>query len=321
MGLQPGLAKHAAVGIGIQSDFDTPNTSVTWLPFTDTFDFNREENVEVLEVGGELSDWQYLTWSPGTHFTGTIAFALQPGVVGTLFQWVLDRDSYNQPTFATIAKYDPKEGVITVQDVLAATAALTLDKGAIVTMSVTAHGRKEAATSAAAPTSSDVVRGLPYLVKECVLQVDTGSGYTTNETFENLTINIDNLAEDPAEGRRIAEADYPLTMYTTGGMRVTGTITRDYIDDTFASIVEDQRNNWTESTPYSSRIAIKVTATRGSNSLVIELPYVQFTSRRVDLPANTNDRLQEVLEFSAMTDSTGTTAPLSVTIDGTTVYP
>jgi len=308
----PALSKHTAVGIALQTAYNTPNVAgIQWAAIDAEMNFQEQLNFAVLDQG-DMSDWEYDAWTPGTHYQGNIPFSAIPSMMSTYAAWCLERDSYNQPTYATIAFYDDKRGgPIAVQDCVVSQVTWTFNKRAAVTQAITAFGRKEASSAPSIPTPADVVRGMPYVCKEITVQVDFGSGYVTVADFESLTIVVDTLAENPDEGFRLESSGHPHTMYTLGGIRVSGNMTRDYVDDSFREIISAMRDGAVGD--FSSRIAIKVTATRGASSCTWEMPYVQFMNWEAPFPGNSTSRRQEAIEYRAFTGADGTEAPLTIT--------
>lgn len=307
--MRPTLSKHDALGIALQSAFGTPNLQVTWIPITAQSDFGAVEGFEVLQAG-DMSDWEYLTWTKGTHYTGTLGFAPMPGLMSLFSAWVLNRDAYNQPMYATIGIHDSGVGTYAVQDVIVDSCEWTFTKGQVVTQSITAHGRKRATSAPSPPTPEDVVRGLPYLCREIVVAVDWGGGYTQNFSFEEISIRVETQAENPEEGYRLCGEPYPHVLYTTGGIRVSGSLTRDFVDDLFFTRLEQMMASPFD---YSLRLGIKVTATRSSAGCVWELPCVQLMDYSSPFAADTSTRRTERIDWRAFTDETGETPPLIVT--------
>jgi len=156
----------------------------------------------------------------------------------------------------------------------------------------------EAGTSAnpVMPTSA------PYIYQEAEVELATGGGAPAEDVnCESISITLDNMVEDCADGMRLAASGEPLQLYNTAGCRVRGSLSRDFVDNAvygdFAA---------------GEEAALTITLQRGANTASLTLPRILYTRDNLGLPGSHERRIRERIQFVALGSLDGETAPITL---------
>lgn len=320
MSQTPGLSKHTAFGIQIQAQEGVEaSDNVLWVPVNGTVSLRHRANREYPRQADHV-DGRHLHFSAGQWAQGDVGFILVPDatVLPDLLEWMLDRDSYNQGALATVYKYSlTGAGAVyeSFVDCKVQEATITLEKGRPVMLNLSVVGRKPGVATPA--VSMTTVTG-PFLWKESAVQVAyAGEVAASDNTFERAEIRVNNNVEDPGEGLRLTSSDdggkYPAKIYNLAGIEVSGSCSRDFLNDSLTSAWVNQVDDDFGDT-YDGQLIY--TLARGAVSLILTVNRVQWGDPGPDYPGDNNSRLTQDLDFEALTESTETdpTQPLEYSI-------
>lgn len=277
-----------------QGSYLAPDVS---LRLADAESVAEQLNYEILD-SADGHDWQSQYFSTGEWASGGIPLFLTPTKVTELFSWIQDRDSYNQGKYASI-QIDCVDIVKKLTDAKVYRATFVLEKGRLALCTLDINAITFAAGTTASPT---MPTSEPYVVsKELALSTKYGGGnYAVITNFERLTIDVDCMGEDPAEGLRLQASASPIALYNLSGVRCTGSATLDLSDT-------DLYDDWR-----AGQIgAIKAILTRGSDAAQLEMPRVLWTAVSAPLAGSTDQRIIVNADFHALGSTDGATAPIT----------
>ena len=142
----------------------------------------------------------------------------------------------------------------------------------------------------------------PYIYQEADVELATGGGELAEDVnCETISISIDNMLEDCADGMRLAASGEPLQLYNTAGCRVYGVLSRDFVDNAIYADFAD-----------GEEAALTIALQRGANTASLTLPRVLYTRDSLGLPASHSRRIRETVGFIALGSTDGETAPITL---------
>lgn len=294
------LAMEGAFGFGLQATKGTYVQPTTWLPLMDAGAAKadtvaRQTNYVLVEMADGL-DSPSSYYSAGEWVAGALRFPLVPGALSALFSWIQDRDSEGQGKWASVL-VDCANGAKQLTDVKVRRVVIDLVKGEPAMCELEVCGLKMDVGTAATATFPTAA---PYIYHEAGLSIASGGGALAEDAnCEAVRIEIDTMLEDPAEGLRLSEDPNPVQLYNLSGVRCSGAVSRDFVDDAlFADFMSGQE------------AAMGITLTRGALTASIALPRVLYTHDDLGLPGSRSKRIVEQMSFVALGSVDGVTPPV-----------
>jgi hypothetical protein len=182
-------------------------------------------------------------------------------------------------------------------DVKVRRATFDLVKGEPVTCTLDVCGLKLESGTASSPTFP---LAAPYLFTEVSLELGTGGGApVVDVNCEAVQIVIDNMVEDPAEGLRLNEDAAPVQLYNLAGVRCSGSLSRDFVDNAVYADFASGRE-----------AALVISLERGATVATVSLPRVLYSGDGLGLPGSHAKRLVEDVSFVALGSADGATPPV-----------
>lgn len=299
----PALNKHAQFLFAVQSDEGTKETTgFTAIPFSGTLDFELQGNLTEFQQS-DGSEYMHLMYSSGAWYEGSFPVVVSPGMgaMTNLMDWIFSRDAgNNQADFATCYVIDDN-GTRGAMDVKVREVTITLRKGEPVTFALTIIGKESAGDSAPSPDDYDT--GGPYLFSDVTVKTgDYDSSTEADDNFESLELRADCGVEDGAEGLRLTESVYPVRLYNTAALSMTGSFERDYITgDGGGSVYQIGLQNAVEN-PFSTTgdLALDVILSRGGNELEFNMPRLKITEVSQPIEGSSEGRQVQNVSFQAL---------------------
>ena len=310
MSMTPVLSKHTAFGFQIQETEGTEaSDAVIWIPVDGTVDLKKRVN-RTFPRQADYVEGQHLHYSAGQWAQGGLGFVLVPDatVLADLFEWIFDRDSYNQGALATVYKYYERGGVGVYEsfiDCKVGEATFTFEKGRPVGLGLSVVGRKPGVATPAVTMAS--VTG-PFLYKETGISVSyAGETIADTTELERAEIRIDNRLEDPGEGLRLTSGEdggkYPAHIYNLAAAEVSGSMTRDFVSDLLTTSFQAQADDDFGSTN-DGQLVFELE--RGGASATITCNRVQWGEPGPDFPGDNETRITQDVEWTALMEDTAT---------------
>ena len=319
-GLTPGLSKDTIFGFQLQTVEGTQaSNAIKWCPVDGTVDFRRRANRTFHRQADDV-DSEHMTYSAGQWAQGGFGFILQPSltVLTDMLSWIIDRDDYNQGLLASVYKVSRWGATYRREcwiDAKIEEARFSFEKGRPLGLSLSMVARKPGTY---AGTPSGVATGAPLLWKETYAQVSVGGeALAVTHDLERAEVTINNDVESPAEGLRLCYDDdggkYPLHIYNKGGMIVSGSLTRDFVDNTYGTAFISQAGD-DFGTTYDGQL--KFTCARGGHGFALHCHRVQWMDGAdgPDYPGNNDTRLSLGVDWHALSTDDGATDPLTYTV-------
>jgi hypothetical protein len=154
--------------------------------------------------------------------------------------------------------------------------------------------------SGGAPDSPVMPVAAPYIYQEAAVELATDGGALAEDVnCEAISIRVDTMLEDCADGMRLAADAEPQQLYNTAGCRVRGSFSRDFVD----SMVHDDFVAGQEA-------ALSITLARGASSALLSLPRLLYLQDGLALPGSNTERLVETVQFAALGSADGATPPI-----------
>lgn len=323
----PALNKYSLVGFGIQAggEADTALPSFTWLPLAGSLGFKKELNPEVLDMA-DRNHYDHLSFSKGQWWTGQIPIYLCSGAVSNLIDWIQTRDANNQGKFANvwITQGVTGNGSLSTTgiwrravDVKVNSAEFVFTAGDPVRVNLNCTGKGDGEITNAPEGHATVlsaVQGNPFLWKEATLSIASTEAGTlaTDYTIKDIQVTIDNSVQDPAEGLRFNGSYNPYRLYNTGGIKVSGSFTRDMCD---TALYNAYNNQYTSAAWYSSAYNIQlriVIAAIGLTGLTLLMPSVRITEYEAQPSGERRSLITESVSFEAFGSADGETKPITL---------
>lgn len=316
------LTVFSKFGFALQSGQGVEATSdPIWLPFVGSLELNRNSNPEPLELA-DRCNFDRLVYPKCKYWAGSVTVLLCPGAAHDLIDhWIKERDAYSQGRWATVWVVDGLGAVRTAADVKIASASFEFSTQNAVSVSLSMIGISDGTN--VTPTDYDQPTLVaPYIFKDAVV---THKPYATGSYesihCKSLSINIEEFLDSPEDGLRLNGSYFPATLYNSRVYRVTGTLERDYqtvstaqaywVQNEDATI--DAAHDWNEDT-YDGEIGVGIV--RGAGTIAISIPHVRYTDWSPRITGGRAGVQTEVAQFMALTDSTGVTAPLTLSATG-----
>jgi len=292
------LAQDGSFGFAIQTqkgEFTTPDT---WLPVINAGEnIQLEKNYLTLDMADTVAyESKYL--STGQWAAGRIVVPLIPGVLTNLLSWIQDRDGYGQGKWASLL-VDCVNDIKKLRDAKVRTATFQFAKARPVTCTLEVAALHMESGLTASPVMPATA---PYIYQEAAIELVTGGGEPAADVnCEAITITVETMLEDCAEGMRLAASPEPLQLYNTAGCRVRGSFARDFVDNAvYADFVDGEE------------AALSIELTRGANTASLTLPRLLYVRDELGLPGSHEQRLVERVQFVALGSTDGLTPPITL---------
>lgn len=294
------LAQEGAFGFGLQTQKGTRVAPTVWLPLmhgagapSDTLRWQK--NYVTLDMA-DHNEYESRYYSVGEWAEGKLTVPLVPGALTALLSWVQDRDADGQGKWASLV-VDCVNEVKQVTDAKVRRMVLEFAKGqpVICTLEIAALKMESGTTpSVTMPTAA------PYLYREATVQLAKGGGALAEDVdCERVRLVIDNMVDDPAEGLRLTNSQYPQQLYNVGGVRCRGTISRDFVDNAiYADFAAGEE------------AALALDLVRGASTASVTVPRVLYTESELGLPGSHEQRIVETVQFVALGSLDGLTPPV-----------
>ena len=294
------LSLEGSFGFAVQTAKGTYASPTTWLPLMEQSGRPGEtvslrKNYVLLDAADGKA-YQTSYYSGGEWAEGQLHFPLVPGSVSALFSWVQHRDSENQGKWASVI-VDCINEVKKLTDVKVRRAVLNLVKGEPVTCTLDVCGLLLESGSTPTPTFPAAA---PYLYREATVELATGGGTVSDDAnCEAIRLEINNAVEDPTEGLRLSESHGPVQLYNLAGVRCSGSLSRDFVDNAVYSDFAGGEES-----------ALLITLERGATVASISLPRLLHTGTDLGLPGSHAQRIVEQVDFVALGSANGATPPV-----------
>ncbi len=290
------LAQDGSFGFAIQQEKGTYMAPTTWLPVTGAGEsVQLQHNYVTLDMA-DSGAYETNYFSAGTWGQGRVIVPLVPGSLTSLLSWIQNRDGDGQGKWASVL-IDCVHHVKKLRDAKVRTATFQFSKSAPVTCTLEIAGLSMSAGTTASP---NMPVAAPYIYHEASVELATAGGEPADDVnCEAITIRIDTMLEECAEGMRLAADDEPRQLYNTAGCRVRGSFSRDFVDsavyDDFAA---------------GDEAALCISLSRGASSALLSLPRLLYLHDGLSLPGSNTQRLIETVQFAALASTDGKTAPI-----------
>ena len=322
----PALNKYSLIGFGLQTaEAEATLPTFTWLPLAGSLGFKKELNPEVLDMA-DRNHFDHLSFSKGQWWAGSIPIYLCSGAVTNLIDWIQTRDTNNQGKFANIwitqgVTGDATEALTGIWrravDVKVNSAEFAFTAGDPVRVNLNCTGKGDGAVTVAPTGHATVlsaIQGNPFLWKEATLSIAAteAANVAVDYTIKDLTVTIDNAVQDPSDGLRFNGSYNPYRLYNTGGVKVSGSFTRDMSD---RALYDAYHNQYTAAAWYSSAYNIKlqiVIAAVGLTGLTLSMPSVRITEYEAQPSGERRSLITESVSFEAFGSVDGATAPITL---------
>ena len=292
------LAQDGSFGFAVQTQKGSFTTPDTWLPVTDAQEsIELQKNYITLDMA-DTNQFENKYLSAGEWAEGRIIVPVIPGVVTNLLSWIQGRDSYNQGKWASLL-IDCVNEIKKLTDAKIRTATFDFVKASPVTCTLDVAALHMEAGTSASPVMPATA---PYIYQEADVELATGGGALAEDVnCEAISITIDNMVEDCADGMRLAASGEPLQLYNTAGCRVRGSLSRDFVDNAVYADFAD-----------GEEAALTITLQRGANTASLTLPRILYTRDNLGLPGSHERRIRERIQFVALGSVDGETAPITL---------
>lgn len=319
----PTLAKHGKVGFQLQEPLGNAEginiSSVTpvWVPLCEDPSFKLEIGSSLIDMA-DAHENDYLEYSTGHWYAGSIAFYLYPGILSDLMDWVQTRTTGNQSEFAHVWMIDMNGDLIRgAKDVKVASAEFTFAYGQPIRCTLDLVGKTHAT---AVPTIGDpteaITDAFPFLMKDGSFAYTTYSGGSAiGFDIKEATVRLDNRVQDPSAGMRWNGSYSPYTLYNEGGVSCTGSFTRDFQNSSLYDTWLKQHEIGSTAgydyydTTYDSSFTI--TISRGV-TFTITMPRVRLSDVRTGQRGSRVGTQDESAEFIALGSNDGNTGPITL---------
>ena len=291
-----------------------------WLPIINDLGFVRSTNPEVVELADNCN-FDRLVPSKGKWWQGSVNVLLCPGAASSLMTWIMDWDGWMQGVWATVWVRDGLGYIRTAMDVKVASARFEFASRAAVGVSLDLVGIGDG-TNFNPTGKNDVLTVFPYIFKDAVLyHKPVGSGADEGIYCKAVSIAVDKVLDDPAEGLRMDGKYFPVTLYNQRAYRVTGSIERDYQNANTALAHQYQTesaavplNHWYNAT-YDGALGILIS--RGGAGIALEALRIRYTDWAPRISGSRSGVQTETAGFIALTDDgAGTTWPFTCSVSG-----
>ena len=313
----PALNKQNLFGFKMQEGHQQAPTAAdwVWVPYVDEPSFKWNPHPESIDQADRIHH-DHLLYPGGEWYEGSVSLQLCPGAVSSLVSWIQTRDVYNQGSWASVyfVNYDTAaRHEIYAMDVKVAKAEFAIETGSPLRVNLDLVGLAEGSiggkpttadydgTEIAAPASI-----APYICKETTFKYKATNGAgayasptDTDYEIRNCSINIDNQLQDPAEGMRFNGSANPYRLYNEGGVKVTGSFSRDFID---ANVYNAFRNMYRSAAGWyihDNTGALKISISRGT-TLTIEIPRLGYNDHSSGMRGSRSGVLVESVDFIAL---------------------
>ena len=294
------LAMEGSFGFGLQTTKGTYVPPTTWLPVMEQSGGSGEtvalkKNYLLLDMA-DGKEYQTSYYSAGEWAEGKVRFPVVPGSVSALFSWIQDRDAANQGKWASVL-VDCVNEAKQLTDVKVKRAIFDLVKGDPVTCTLELCGLSLESGTKPSPTFPVAA---PYIFTEVSVELGTGGmGPVGDINCEAIQIVVDNVVEDPAEGLRLNEDPQPVQLYNLAGVRCSGSLSRDFVDNAvYADFLSGQE------------ASLVLTLERGATVATVSLPRVLHAADGLGLAGSHAKRLVEDVSFVALGSADGVTPPV-----------
>ncbi len=294
------LSLEGSFGFGLQSVKGTFVSPAVWLPLIANGDYpvdtvEWKKNYVVLDMA-DGKEYQSNYYSAGEWAEGSLRCPLIPGSISGLFSWIQDRDGDNQGTWAS-ALIDCVNEIKKLTDVKVRKATFDFVKGEPVTCALEVCGLSMESGTVATPTMPVAA---PYIFREVSVQIASGGQALAQDVnCERIRLELDNVVEDPADGLRLTESGHPEELYNLAGVRCSGSLSRDFVDN---AIYQDFANG--------QEASILLTLERDATTATISLPRVLYAGSDLGLPGSHSKRIIETVDIVALGSADGVTAPV-----------
>lgn len=311
------LAKHTAAGFGLQSSFGVEaSTGLHWLPFEGQIDYKLHANKQYPTQGDYNAAGDHLQYSAGAWYEGGVPWIFTPSTsaMTDLLKWIFDRDSYDRGRYASVYKYGVFPGGALFReasmDVMVREATFRFVKGRPVTVALGLIGR---APGAATPSVSMDTQSGPFLWSDVAATVSYGGETAAVDLdLEEAEIRIDNLVAGGEDGLRFDSSSYPALLENHGAARVTGSVTRDFVDD---KITAAFLTRVTAPFSHTDEASLSFAIARGSTSITLSVNGVDWQDPGPDFQGNNDSKImQSGVPFKALASDDGTTPAIDYSI-------
>lgn len=325
----PSLNKYNLFGIKIQGTtgldgFNVAPGADNWLfmPFVDEPTFKWMPHSEPIDQADRIHH-DHLLYPGGEWYEGSVTVNLVPGAVTALTSIIQTRDAYNQGVWFSVymTNTDAAERHnVFASNVKVGRAEFGIETSSPVRLTLDMVGLTEGIgdkPTIATAWDADIATAsiAPYICKETTFKFKATNGAgayasptATDYDISSCTLSIDNQLQDPAEGMRFNGSSNPYRLYNEGGVKVTGSFSRDYVD----SAVYDAFRNMYRATAgwytHDNTGALKITLARGAAALNIEVPRLGYNDHSSGMRGSRSGRMVESVDFIALGDRT-VTAP------------
>lgn len=327
----PILNKYNLFGWQVQSGRTalSASTGYTWVPFIDEPSFKWTPHGEPIDQADRIHH-DHEIYPGGIWYEGDVSFYLMPGCLSALLAFAQTRDAYNQCAWGTVilANYDAGlRHKVHAQHVKVSRLEFTFETGAPIRCTMSMVGLEDGAAAGFPADLSEWDTAIsdaevaPYICKETTFKWNAavGASYSAptavNYDIRSCTVTIDNQLQDPADGMRFNGSDNPYQLYNEGGVKVTGSFSRDFIDETVYNAFRQQRGYNSTYAWYDQQYcsSLKIEISRGS-SLAIELPRITYNDHSSGLRGSRTGRAVESVDFLAL-GARSVSSPASIDTD------
>lgn len=316
-GIAPALSKHTIWGFALQTDFDVPNTTpgdINWWSYDNTLTYGQAGGNELFDVS-DMKDSPSEALSTGDWGAGDIGFPLYADAtrLNDLVEWISTRNSYNQPTYASLYLVSMIGGSYVVegwQDVAVAQAQLELRARAVVRVTLSLLGRKEQIPcSVSYPAAPEL--GVPYNFNAVSVQANWNEGgYEGDTSIMSATIVHDNMLAPAEDGFTFAGSLNPTYLEADGGYRATLDLEKKFLNSTwFTAFKSHLRSAGYITGDGKVNLGLSFIIT-GTSTLTVELPELLLNDHPRNWPSGTASRIPETMRAAALRSRDGATAPI-----------
>lgn len=302
----PALGEKGIFGFALQTDKGSAVTPDNWLPLYERESVSYNPNYTILEwADGKGYQSQYV--QAGKWAAGEVVVPAIPGYTADLITWLMTRDSYQQATWATVTldagydQYDRPYGVKYLTDCKITRCRIdwrTGDTPTLFRLTLAALLCEQGSDPSPTMPTTD-----PYMFDKCTVTLETaGGGLASEVNLKAISVDIDNMVEDPSTGLRLTTSLWPQQLYNRARHRVTGTFDRDFVD----SLVYADFFAGTES-------SVAIVDTVGVNTVTYTMARTLYTAHPMAVPGRHDEIIMEDgVAFTCLGSTDGATAPLTI---------
>lgn len=310
------LAKHTALGFGVQSAMGTEASTIYWLPFDGQVDYKLHANKAYPTQADYNSAGDHLQYSEGAYYEGKVPWIFAPSTAAltALLSWIFDRDSYNRGKYASVYKYGVLPGDSLYReasmDVMVKEATFKFTKGRPVGLDLTLIGRYP---GVATPSVSMTTQSGPFLWSDVTAATSYGGETAAADLdLEDAELHIDNCVSDPKEGMRFDGSGYPALIENLGAARVTGSVTRGFVDD---ALTAGFLNRVVLPFSHTDEGSLQFVVARVGTTVTLNVNGVDWQDPGPDFQGNNDTKIvQSGVPFKALASDDGTTPAIAYDI-------